>query len=214
MLLGPPASGKGTIASLISVKYQIPAGSTGAMLREERRNHTELGKAAEVYTREGRYFPDEMALAVVEHWLALHANEGKFILDGFPRTLGQAQQFDAKLAERGEELDFAINLEIDEAEIRVRIESRLTCSQCSHTFSDRVHSVMEGDACPDCGAPLTRRKDDTLVTLSERLKQHRSLTEPVVEYYQQTGRLRSVSAAASSETIFSEISELLEGAAG
>lgn len=212
MLLGPPASGKGTIASLISGKYQIPTGSTGAMLREEKRNQTELGKAAEVFTREGRYFPDEIALAVVEHWLALYANEGKFVLDGFPRTLGQAQQFDEKLAERGEELDLAINLEIDEAEIRARIESRLTCSQCGHTFSDRVHAVEEGEACPDCGAPLTRRKDDTLATLPERLKQHRSLTEPVIAYYQQTGRLRTVSAAASSEAIFVEISELLENA--
>ena len=180
------------------------------MLREEKRNQTELGRAADAYTRQGHYFPDEIALAVVEHWLDAHAPQGSFVLDGFPRTLAQAKQFDERLATRGLALETAINLELDEAEIRQRIESRLTCSQCGHPFSERVHGLHEQDACPDCGAPLNRRRDDKLATLPERMNQHRLLTAPVVNYYQQTGRAHTVNAAAGSELVFGEIVRILE----
>ncbi|HEY5791790.1 MAG TPA: nucleoside monophosphate kinase [Chthoniobacterales bacterium] len=211
VLLGPPASGKGTLAALIAEKYGIPSASTGALLREEEHQNTALGQAARAFTREGKYFPDEMALAVVERWLDAHASARGFVLDGFPRTLAQAGKFDEDLAERHGELDIAINLELGEAEIRRRIESRLTCPRCAATYRNGGDGAREGGECPNCGAVLQRRRDDTLETLSERLRQHNQLTEPVVEYYRQTGRLRTVDAAPGSAAVFAVISQILEG---
>ena len=194
---------------MISEKYGVPSASTGAMLREEKRRDSALGQAAHAFTKTGRYFPDEIALAVVEKWLDETATDG-FILDGFPRTVTQAEKFDELLAARRQHLDAAINLDLSEAQIRKRIESRLTCPQCAKPFSEEVHRVREGDACPNCGGTLQRRRDDTLETLAERLRQHEQWTAPVVEFYRRTGRLREVDASPGSEAIFAEIVRALE----
>lgn len=184
------------------------------MLREEERLNTPLGQSAHRFTKEGKYFPDEIALAVVEKWLDNHPADAGFLLDGFPRTLAQAEKFDGLLSARNGKLTVAINLELDEAQIRLRVEGRLTCPNCAKAFSEAVHAVREGEACPNCGAPLQRRRDDTLETLVERLRQHDQLTAPVIAYYQQTGRLHSVDATPGSELIFAEISRILEGVPG
>jgi len=197
------------LAALIAAQFGIPAASTGAMLREEERLNTPLGQAALTFTLEGKYFPDEIALAVVEKWLDGHADSAGFLLDGFPRTLAQAKKFDELLAGRGIKLDLAINLELDEVQIRRRVEGRLTCPNCAKAFSEAVHAVREGEACPNCGTPLQRRRDDTLETLVERLRQHEQLTAPVIDYYRQTDRLRSVDAAPGSDAIFAAITRIL-----
>ena len=132
VLLGPPASGKGTQAALLSATFGIPAASTGAMLREEKARGSAIGAEAERWTHEGKLFPDELALRVVWKWLD---NRRRFILDGFPRTLGQAQSFDDGLEERSLPLDVVYFLNLSDELARERMTSRLTCFQCGSVFN-------------------------------------------------------------------------------
>jgi len=211
ILLGPPASGKGTQAEMIAAKYGIPAASTGALLREERARGTALGREADRWTAAGKLFPDEIALRVVRHWLDQRGAES-FLLDGFPRTLGQASAFDAELSEMGAELDAVFHLHLSDDEIRERVASRITCTQCGASFSSILHGVKEGDACPACGERLVRRHDDTMETLEERLAQHRLHTAPVVEFYRTSGRLIEIDASTGRDTVFRKICESIEEA--
>jgi adenylate kinase len=194
---------------MISRHFHIPAVSTGALLRAERASGSEIGREADCYTREGRLFPDSIALAVVESWL--DQNNGSFLFDGFPRTLSQAEAFDALLQKRDAPLHVVIELDLKPDEIRSRILSRLTCESCGATFSTRLHELKIGDACPVCGHALSRRNDDTEEALEVRLRQHHALTDPVAEYYRAAGILRRVDASPGAESIFRNVSELLSG---
>ena len=157
-MLGPPASGKGTQASLLGAAFGIPHTSTGAMLRAERERATPLGIEAELYTSKGLLFPDDLAMRVVSAWL-----EGRvrFILDGFPRTLGQARAFDSLLEARSMPLDAVYLLELSEVEIRERMLGRLTCGKCGSVYNQAFHRITTSDPCPRCGDALERRNDDT-----------------------------------------------------
>jgi adenylate kinase len=181
ILLGPPASGKGTQAAMLSAKYKLPAVSTGALLRDERSRGTELGREADKWTSSGKFFPDEIAMRVVRQWLAQNGDEG-FIIDGFPRTIGQARTFD-------EPMDAVFHLALSDDAIRERVASRITCAHCGASFSEKIHNVREGDACTSCGEPLVRRRDDTAQTIGERLEQHREHTVPVIDFYRERAQL-------------------------
>ncbi len=210
VLLGPPASGKGTQAELIEDAHGIPSASTGAMMREERARGTDLGKEMEVWTREGRLFPDEVALRILINWL----NEGhweKFVLDGFPRTIGQAREFDAALSERDAKIDLAINLTLPDAVIEDRILNRVTCVRCGATYGMTFHNLSPGDACEDCGAKLERRSDDTPTALARRLEEHRRLTDPVIDYYRTTGVLTDIDASVDRARVSDAIVAALNG---
>ncbi len=204
ILLGPPASGKGTQAEMISAKYDLPTASTGALLRGERARGTPLGREADSWTSQGKFFPDEIAMRVVHQWLGAHA-AGGFLLDGFPRTLGQAKAFDEKL-------DAVFHLALSDEAIRERVASRITCARCGASFSARLHHVREGDACLSCGESLVRRKDDRPEALEKRLEQHRVNTQPVIEFYRQTDRLTEIDAAAERNVVFQRLCESIEEA--
>ena len=171
-------------AALLSATFGIPAGSTGAMLREEKARGTEIGKEAELWTVEGKLFPDELALRVVWNWLD---NRRRFILDGFPRTLGQARSFDQDLEVRELPLDAVYLLMLSETLGRERMTTRLTCSRCSSVFNERFHNVSNTTPCPKCGGELVRRNDDTEEALDRRLAQFRECTVPVAHHYQRKG---------------------------
>jgi len=204
ILLGPPASGKGTQAEMLSAKYHLPAASTGALLREERARGTELGREADAWTSRGMFFPDEIAMEVVRRWLSRHGDAG-FVLDGFPRTIGQARTFD-------EPLDAVFHLALSDEEIRERVASRITCTHCGASFSAKLHAVREGDACPACGEILVRRRDDTPHAIEERLEQHRMHTAPVIEFYRDRGQLIDVDAAIGRDAVFQKLCEVIEEA--
>jgi adenylate kinase len=202
VLLGPPASGKGTQAALLSATFGIPAGSTGAMLREEKARGTEIGREAELWTVEGKLFPDELALRVVWNWLD---NRRRFILDGFPRTLGQARSFDQDLEVRELTLDAVYLLMLSETLVRERMTTRLTCSRCSSVFNERFHNVSNATPCPKCGGELVRRNDDTEEALDRRLAQFRECTVPVVHHYQEKGLLKEVDVTAGRDAVFNRL---------
>jgi adenylate kinase len=202
VLFGPPASGKGTQAALLSATFGIPAASTGAILRDEQGRGTELGVEAERWTIEGKLFPDELALRVVWKWLDDHR---RFILDGFPRTLGQAQSFDQGLEERSLPLDVVYFLKLSDDLVRERVTSRLTCSRCAAVFNERFHNVTTGTPCPRCGGELMRRSDDTDGALDRRLAQFRECTLPVAHHYQGKGLLKEVDVTAGRDAVFNRL---------
>lgn len=205
ILLGPPASGKGTQAELLAEKLALPAASTGAMLRQERAAGSELGLEAEKWTRDGKLFPNDLALRVVQHWLDGGRWEG-FLLDGFPRTIGQACAFDEALEKHGlRDQMLVLHLDLAEAEIRARVADRLTCQSCGATYGARFHNLDESMPCPVCAGKLERRNDDTAAALDNRLSQYRDLTLPLCDYYKNSGRLIRIDASQSREMIHAEI---------
>lgn len=199
VLLGPPASGKGTQAALLSAAFGIPHASTGAILREEKARGSALGEEADKYTRDGRLFPDELALRVVWQWIDGHK---RFLLDGFPRTVGQAKAFDTGLDERDLRLDIVYHFDLSDAAVRQRMLSRLTCSACGSVFNESFHHVTLETPCPKCGGELVRRNDDTPAALEERLTQYRELTLPVADHYRHRGLLKSVDVTPGRDQVF------------
>ena len=202
VLLGPPASGKGTQAALLSATFGIPAASTGAMLRDEKARGGKLGAEAERWTIQGKLFPDELVLRVVWKWLE---NRRRFILDGFPRTLGQAESFDQGLEERNMPLDVVYFLNLSDELVRERMTSRLTCSRCASVFNEKFHDVTIDTPCPRCGGDLVRRNDDTDEALDHRLAQYREHTLPVAHHYREKGLLKEVDVTAGRDAVFNRL---------
>lgn len=192
MLLGPPASGKGTLADALHHRFGWPVASPGAMLRAEKTAGTALGIEADRLTRDGRLVSDTIINQVVELWLSHEADHG-FIFDGYPRTVGQADALDQMLAKRNGQLDAALLLEADLSTLRDRVERRATCSVCGCIVSVGVHVDNFANACPRCGSPLKRRADDNFATLQNRLEEYRDKTLPVAGYYEKRGLLHRVS---------------------
>ena len=209
VLLGPPASGKGTQADRIAKVFGIPHVSTGALLRSECQRGTELGREADSFTSRGGLVPDELAVRIVTAWMTDHGC--RFIFDGFPRTVAQAEKLDAALIPLHAPLDLVILLDLDEMQIRRRIMERLSCLSCGATFSTGLHGYEIGSHCPICKNPLVRRNDDTDEALSQRLEVYRIQTLPVVTFYQRSAPdiLHRVDAGRGSDAIFNEISLLI-----
>ncbi len=209
VLLGPPASGKGTQADLLAGCFHIPHVSTGALLRSECSRGTPLGKEADGWTSKGLLVPDELAVRIVTAWMK--ENGPRFIFDGFPRTVGQAEYLDSSLAELRARLDLIVLLELPDEMIRRRILERISCLRCGATFSTSLHDNQEGAPCPRCRALLVRRNDDSEEALDQRLKVYRDLTLPVVGYYERTAPriLQRIDAGEGSDQIFAKLLALV-----
>jgi len=210
VLLGPPASGKGTQAEMIKDRFQIEPTSPGAMLRDEMRRGTPLGIEADSYTSHGQLVPDSLVIELVKSWLETH--DGSFVFDGFPRTIAQAEALESILAARNTPLEVAFFFEIRVERIRERVLNRVSCEECGRIFGAGFHFDSARQACPVCSGKLIRRKDDTLEALEQRMEEYRQKTEPLVKFYRQRGILHELCADARPETVFSEISTVLEAA--
>ena len=209
LLLGPPASGKGTQAAALSARFGVPHVSTGALLRAESAAGTPLGAEADSWTSRGLLVPDDLIVRIVSSWIDV--NGPSFILDGFPRTVVQAESLDSALDSIAAPLDLVALLDLPEDAIRTRILQRLSCTRCGATFGEMLHGRHEGDSCPVCGAPIERRKDDTEETLGERLRVYRESTLPVVDYYRGKfpGIFHVMDAGEGSDAIFGKLSALV-----
>lgn len=204
VLLGPPAAGKGTQAELLRENFSFQIPSVGAMLREQKAARTPVGLRAAEFFERGLLVPDEVSIEVVRQWLAAH--DGSWALDGFPRTIGQAAAFDAMLSERNSAVDLALLILADESVIRDRVAHRLVCPPCGGVFRAGIHVPDPAAPCPRCGATLlTRRADDNLDALTDRLAEYRTKTEPVIGYYETRGILRSIDGNHPVETVFADI---------
>lgn len=210
VLLGPPASGKGTQAALLGATFAIPHTSTGEMLRRERAAGTSLGLEADSYTRRGLLFPDNLALKVVEQWID---GRERFLLDGFPRTVSQAQAFDHMLEERRLPLDVVYLLNLSDAEVRRRMLGRLTCEACGAVYNTQFHKITDASPCPKCSGHLARRTDDTEEALDHRLEQYHTLTAPVASHYSDLGLLKTIDVAPGRDEVFQTLySDMKEAA--
>ena len=187
ILLGAPGAGKGTQAEIISRDYNIPAISTGAIIRAAVKNGTEMGLAAKAYTDKGALVPDEVVIGIIKERLADADCKNGFILDGFPRTVGQADA----LAEMGVEITDVISIEVPDEKILERMSGRRVCKACGSTFHVKFNPSPSGDVCP-CGGELTIRADDAPEVVESRLVTYHEQTEPLKAYYESKGLLKIV----------------------
>ncbi|MFA7343797.1 MAG: nucleoside monophosphate kinase [Terrimicrobiaceae bacterium] len=199
VLLGPPASGKGTQASLLGAVFGIPHVSTGAIVREERAKGTPIGLEADSYASRGLLFPDELALRFVGRWLGSHS---RFIFDGFPRTIGQAISLDSLLESKSSGLQTVYLLELPDDEVRARMLGRLTCRGCGAVFNEKFHKLSVDAPCPKCDGVLARRQDDTLEALDHRLSQYHEFTKPISSHYEAAGLLKKVDVRFGRDAVF------------
>ena len=193
IMLGAPGTGKGTIAGILSEKLGIPQISTGDIFRKNIKEGTELGKLAESYISKGQLVPDEVTIKIVEDRLNKPDAKNGVILDGFPRTIVQADRLKEILKAKGENIDITINLETPEDEIIERIVNRRVCSnqECKAVYNVVLHPPKVEGKCDKCGSDLITRKDDKIETVKSRLEQYFTSTSPLVEYYKNEGILYS-----------------------
>jgi len=209
VLLGAPGSGKGTQAELITHQFGIPVTSPGAILRRERDLATPLGlETAEILQR-GDLVPDKIIVKLIEDWLRLHGSYG-FVFDGFPRTLPQAESLESILKSLHTKLDTAIWLEVSEETVRARISGRLQCRTCGFTTSTDSAKFADRPVCPYCEGRLERRSDDDMSVLQQRLREYSAKTQPLTEFYTKMSILRKIDGNRDRETVFADISQLIE----
>ena len=206
-MLGAPASGKGTQAARLAGYFELPKLSTGALIRAEQSAGSDLGVLADRYLAGGGFLPDELILQVMDRWLDDQGSEG-FVLDGFPRTLPQAERFEATLASAGHQLDAAILLESELGALRQRCATRVHCSVCGGTFQVGSPSDLSaGDACPEggCSGVLASRPDDDAEIYAGRLANYQKLTEPLIEHFSRNSVLKRIDGSRSPDAVFEQI---------
>ena len=187
ILLGAPGAGKGTQAVKISEKYQIPAIATGDILRAERKAGTELGKAAEAYLEAGQLVPDSVVIGIIKKYMVENNCENGFLLDGFPRSIPQAEALEAM----GIHIDAVLNLEVPDQKIIERMSGRRVCS-CGSSYHVVYNPPIKEDVCDRCGAALYVRADDAAETVKKRLETFHRETEPLKAFYAERGLLLTV----------------------
>lgn len=197
VLLGPPASGKGTQGRRLAASLGLGYLSTGALLRENMENGTELGLAAAPILARGGYIPDEMMFPVVADWLGENGSATGWVLDGFPRSLPQAGFLDRQLSENGFDLDAAIALEVPFEDLLERIRNRVECPECR--WSGQKTQLAGGERCPKCGHHAAPRADDNEANFRNRHSQFLSLTVPAIDFYRESGKLIPVRATGTPE---------------
>ena len=212
VLLGPPGAGKGTQAVLISEKYEIPHISTGDILRDAVKQGTELGRYANSYMSRGELVPDELVIGIVVERLQQPDCVSGFLLDGFPRTVAQAEALDKALSERHRELDAVVSLEVEEAEVARRLSGRRVCTECGAIYSSTGYEQTP-QICESCGGELITRSDDEPDAIRRRMQVYKAQTEPLVIYYSEKGILQRIPAVGTVEEVFDRIARSLDNVA-
>lgn len=209
ILMGPPGAGKGTQAEMLTGKLGIPHISTGDMFRAAIKNGTELGNKAKSFLDAGQLVPDEVTVGIVRERLNQPDCATGFLLDGFPRTVAQADALGQILAEMGTRLDIAINIEVGRNELLSRMTGRRVCRSCGATYHVVFNPSREGSTCDKCRGELYQRADDTEATVANRLDVYERQTEPLIRYYRDQGLLHSIDGSQPVEAVFREILALL-----
>jgi adenylate kinase len=209
ILLGPPGAGKGTQAKRISSDFEIPQVSTGDMLREAVKNGTQMGLMAKGFMDSGGLVPDEVVVGIVKDRLSAADCEKGFILDGFPRTIPQAEALEVATSELGKAIDVAISLEVDEKELMTRLCGRRTCNKCGSMYHVTFNPSRVEGKCDQCGGDLLQRDDDREETILARLVNYKKSTAPLIDFYARGGKLKTVLASGNIDAIYAEIAGLI-----
>jgi len=210
VFLGPPGAGKGTQAKILVEKYGIPQISTGDMLREHVSKGTELGIKAKEYMEKGQLVPDEIILGMVKERLSQDDAQKGFILDGFPRTVAQAEALDKLLEEMGKKIEYVLALIVPDEELVTRLTGRRTCKNCGMMYHIKFKPPKVEGKCDACGGELYQRADDNEETVRNRLKVYHEQTAPLIEYYKKKGVLFEVDGNKSIEEITQQLINILE----
>ena len=210
IFLGPPGSGKGTQSALIVEQYGIPHISTGDMFREAVKNQTPAGQEAKKFMEAGLLVPDEVTIKVVAERLSKEDCQKGFLLDGFPRTIAQAEALEKLTEQLGNRIQKVLNLVIDPKLIHDRIEGRRVCVVCGATYHIRNNPPKVMGVCNRCGGELIQRKDDNPDLVATRLNAYQQQTAPLIDYYHQRGILVNIDALRDIRVVFEEIHAILE----
>lgn len=210
VLLGPPGAGKGTQASAIVEKYKIPHISTGDIFRENIKTGTDLGKEAKGYMDKGLLVPDEIVVSIVRDRLTKDDCKEGFLLDGFPRTVNQAVDFDARLIDMETQLDKVINIDTNPDVLIERATGRRICKQCGRTYHVKYNKPEVDGVCDDDNEPLLQRDDDKEETVKKRIEVYMEQTQPLIDYYSKKRLLFNVDGNKSIDEIFEDIARELE----
>lgn len=205
IFLGAPGAGKGTQAQIVSDRLGIPTVSTGAMIRAALKAGTEMGKRAQTYIETGALVPDDVVIGIIRERLAQPDCEKGYILDGFPRTVPQAQALDAM----GITPDAVISVEVSDDEIVDRMAGRRVCASCGASYHLRHNPAKDGETCDHCGIALTERADDAPDVVLSRLQVYHDTTEPLKDFYHEKGNLRTVDGVGTVEQIAQRTREAL-----
>ena len=209
IMLGAPGAGKGTQAKQIADKYSIPHISTGDIFRANIKNGTELGKKAKQYMDQGALVPDELTCDLVMDRIQQDDCKNGFVLDGFPRTIPQAEALDAALEKINEKMDYAIDVDVPDENIVNRMSGRRACLNCGATYHlISIPPKVEG-ICDRCGSEIVLREDDKPETVQKRLKVYHEQTQPLIDYYKNQGILKSVDGTQPMDEVFKAIVTIL-----
>ncbi|MBT9142869.1 MAG: adenylate kinase [Dehalococcoidia bacterium] len=210
VLLGPPGAGKGTQGERLVKKYNIPHISTGDIFRAAIKEGTEMGLKAKEYMDKGTLVPDEVVVGIVRERLTYEGSGGGYLLDGFPRTLAQAEALDAALQEMDTPLTGVVNVDVNQEELLERLTGRRVCKGCGSSYHVKFNAPKVRNVCDRCGVELYQRTDDTVETVKQRLDVYRKQTSPLIDYYQQKGILYTVDGARDIDEVFDQIVTILE----
>lgn len=209
LIMGPAGAGKGTMSDLIVKEFDVPHISTGDMLRENIKNQTQLGLEAKSYMDAGRLVPDDVINGMVEERLQQEDCQKGYLLDGYPRTLVQAETF-KKISEKiGKPVEVVLALEVDFDTLVDRITGRRICKQCGAIYHIHNHPSKVEGVCDVCGGELVQRKDDTVEQLKVRMQEYDNNTKPVIDYYEKFGAVTKIKADQSSEEVFAQVKKAL-----
>ena len=205
IFLGAPGAGKGTQAAYISEHFKIPTISTGEIIRQTLKSGTELGNKLKSYIEKGHLVPDETVIEMVKERISKDDCKNGFILDGFPRTVFQAEKLDEFLSAHGTKIDTVINLEVEKAELIARLTGRRVCKKCGASFHVTNIPPKKEGVCDFCGGELFQRDDDTVETAENRIAVYDSQTKPLVDYYTKAGCIANIDGATGLENVFADI---------
>lgn len=209
IMLGAPGAGKGTQAKMIADKYQVPHISTGDIFRANIKNGTELGVEAKKYMDKGQLVPDELTVKILLDRVANPDCAGGYVLDGFPRTIPQAEVLEKALAELGDQIDYAINVDVPDENIIKRMGGRRACLSCGATYHiEHIPPRTEG-ICDVCGKELVLRDDDKPETVKNRLDVYHNQTQPLIDFYSAKGVLKTVDGTVDMKDVFAAIVDIL-----
>ncbi|MCR5546272.1 MAG: adenylate kinase [Lachnospiraceae bacterium] len=209
IMLGAPGAGKGTQAKQIASKYSIPHISTGDIFRANIKNGTELGKKAKEYMDQGLLVPDELTCDLVMDRIQEDDCVNGFVLDGFPRTIPQAEALTNALDKIGQKMDFAIDVDVPDENIVNRMSGRRACLECGATYHIVAIPPKKEGVCDNCGSKLVLRDDDKPETVQKRLDVYHEQTQPLIDYYNKAGILKSVDGTQPMEKVFEDITKIL-----
>ena len=210
IMLGAPGAGKGTQAKMLADKYKIPHVSTGDIFRANIKNGTELGTKAKVYMDQGMLVPDELTCDLVVDRIKQDDCKDGYILDGFPRTIPQAECLDKALDALNDKIDFAVNVEVPDENIIRRMSGRRACLSCGRTYHIVYNPPKEEGICDECKKELVLRDDDKPETVEKRLKGYHEQTQPLIDYYRNKGVLAEVDGTRDMQEVFTAITDVLE----